>query len=130
MTETGSCAGLCAGARLLAQALFLGSQNRTRNPDRLNSSDMAQPGAPQHIQAMLLFQALPNVAVPAGVWLFLNHLSIIFLHHCKAQSLKPTVKNLISPFFYGRILELFLCPSIVDLITPSAEVDGNHVLDS
>lgn len=98
-------AGSCAGARPLAQALFLGSQIHTWNWDRWNSSDMAQPGAPHCIQA--LFQELHNMAVPAGIWLFFNHLSFTFLHHCKGQSLKPTVKNLTFPFFYGMILKLF-----------------------
>lgn len=108
VTGTGSCAGLCGGASLLAQALFLGSKNHTQNWDRLNSSDLAQPGSPQGTQAELLFQELHNAAVPPAVWLFLNQLSIIFLHHCKVQSLQTTVKNLTFPFFYGMILEFFL----------------------
>lgn len=57
--------------------------------------------------AELLLQALRSAAVPAGVWLFLNHLLTIFLHHCNVQSLKPAVMNLMFPFFYGIILELF-----------------------
>ena len=57
--------------------------------------------------AELLLRALHSAAVPAGLWLFLNHLSIIFLHHCEVLSLKPTVTNLTFPFFYGISLELF-----------------------
>lgn len=83
----------------------------------------------------LLLQAAHSAVVPTGVWLVFNHLLIIFLHHCKAQSLKPTVVNLSFPFFYGTSPELHLFFSFpprpaTDTVIPAAEVDGSNGLKS